>query len=174
MGSRCPLRGDEGHGSWYLSLELPAPPAGRRRRIRRDGFPSRDSAETALARLRMPSPGNPDGPPLTVGQWLVSRTAPRSSTLRGYAAHVRLYLEPRLGQILLADLSPAHVQAMFTAIARQHEAMSRPVAAATLVRVKATLRTELNAAIHAGHITTNAPPAPSCPPPGGPKPCVGF
>jgi integrase len=126
----------------------------------RSGFPSQESAETALARLRMPSPGNPDGPPLTVGQWLerwlVSRTAPRSSTVRGYAAHVRLYLAPCLGQILLADLSPAHVQAMFTAIARQHEAINRPVTTATLVRVKATLRTALNAAIRAGHITTNA------------------
>jgi hypothetical protein len=23
MGVRCPLRGQEAHGSWYLSLELP-------------------------------------------------------------------------------------------------------------------------------------------------------
>jgi integrase len=160
MGARCPLRGGEGQGSWYLSLELPAGLDGRRRRIRRGGFPSRDSAQTALARLQIPSPDNPDSPPLTMGQWLerwlVSRTAPRSSTLRGYAAHVRLYLAPCLGQILLADLSPAHVQAMFTAITRQHEAMSRPVTTGTLVRVKATLRTALNAAILAGHITTNA------------------
>jgi hypothetical protein len=69
---------------------------------------------------------------------------------------VRLYLAPYLGQILLADLAPAHVQAMFTAISRQHEAMGRPVTTATLVRVKATLRAALNAAIRAGHITTNA------------------
>ena len=55
VGARCPLRGEEGHGSWYLSLEMPAAPDGRRRRIRLGGFPSRDSAETALVRLRMPS-----------------------------------------------------------------------------------------------------------------------
>jgi integrase len=160
MGARCLLRGEEGHGSWYLSLELPAAPDGRRRRIRRGGFPSRQSAETALARLRIPAPGRTDSSPLTVAQWLerwlVSRAAPRSSTLRGYAAHVRLYLAPCLGQILLADLSPAHVQAMFTAIARQHEAMGRPVTTATLARVKAALRTALNAAIRAGLITINA------------------
>ena len=128
MGARCPLRGAEGHGSWYLSLELPPALDGSRRRIRRGGFPRRPHAEMALARLRMPSPG---GSPLTVGQWLehwlVSRTAPRISTLRGYATHIRLYLAPCLGQILLADLTPAHVQAMFTAISRQHEAMGRPV-----------------------------------------------
>ncbi len=45
---------------------------------------------------------------------------------------------------------------MFTAITRQHEVMGRPITTATLVRVKATLRTALNAAIRAGHITTNA------------------
>lgn len=158
LGARCPGRGLDGHGSWYLSLELP-PGLDGRRRIRRGGFPSRAAAEAALARLRMPSPGDRCLPPLTVGQWLerwlVNRAAPRASTLRGYAAHVRLYLAPYLGQILLADLAPAHVQAMFTAIARQHEAMGRPVTTATLVRVKATLRAALNAAIRAGHITTN-------------------
>jgi hypothetical protein len=59
----------------------------------------------------MASSYDPDGMPLMVGQrlehWLVSRTATRSSTLRGYAAHVRLYLTPCLGQFMLADLSPA-------------------------------------------------------------------
>jgi len=54
LGSRCPRRGQRRHGSWYLSLELPAGLDGRRRRIRRGGFPTRKAAEKALARLRMP------------------------------------------------------------------------------------------------------------------------
>jgi integrase len=176
MGARCPLRGAEGHGSWYLSLELPPALDGTRRRIRRGGFTSRQHAETALARLRMPSAAGPGGSPLTVGQWLehwlVSRTAPRISTLRGYATHIRLYLAPCLGQILLADLTPAHVQAMFTAISRQHVAMGRPVTTATLVRVKATLRTALNAAVRAGHLTANAPARAELPPARRPKAIV--
>lgn len=44
LGSRCPQRGQRGHGSWYLSLELPA---GHRRRIRRGGFPTREAATAA-------------------------------------------------------------------------------------------------------------------------------
>jgi integrase len=104
----------------------------------------------------MPAPGGPADHLMTVGQWLRhwlgSRAAPRFSTLRGYASHVRLYLEPCLGQILLADLRTAHVQAMFTAIARQRAAEGRPVTAATLARIKATL---LNAAIRAGYLTGN-------------------
>lgn len=159
-GARCPRRGRAGHGSWYLSLELPAGPGGRRRRVRRGGFPARAAAEQALARLRMPVPGVAGGVPVTVGQWLerwlAARSAPRPSTLRGYAVHVRLYLAPYLGQILLADLSAAHVQAMFTAISRQHAAAGTPVSPATLARVRATLRAALNAAIRAGHISVNA------------------
>jgi integrase len=176
MGARCPLRGKQGHGSWYLSLELPPALDGSRRRIRRGGFPTRQDAEAALTRLWMPSPSDRCSSLLTVGQWLehwlVSRTAPRSSTLRGYATHVRLYLAPCLGQILLADLSPGHVQAMFTAICRQHEAMGRSVTTATLVRVKATLRTALNAAIRAGHVTTNAASRAELPPSRRPKAAV--
>ena len=124
------------------------------RRIRRGGYPSRKAAAAVLARLRVPRPGDPGGRMLTVGDWLahwlVSRTSPAASTVRGYAAHVRLYLVPYLGQVLLAELSAAHVQAMFTAIIRQHQALGSPVSAATLSRIRATLRAALNAAIRAG------------------------
>jgi len=101
LGARCPRRGGEGHGSWYLSLELPPGPDARRRRIRRGGFSARADAQRALARLQMPVAGD-HAPPVTVGQWLqlwlASRDGPRPSTLRGYAAHVRLYLVPISGR----------------------------------------------------------------------------
>lgn len=127
LGSRCPQRGQRGHGSWYLSLELPAGADGHRHRIRCGGFPTRKAAAKALARLRMPT--DPAGLVTTgdwLDRWLGERRGPRESTIRGYAAHVRLYLKPCLGRILLADLSAQHVQAMFTAIARQHEADPGP------------------------------------------------
>lgn len=176
LGARCPQRGHDGHGSWYLSLELPAGPDGRRRRIRRGGFPDRGQAGSALARLRMPAPGADGGPPTTVGQWLeqwlAARTTPRPSTLRGYAAHVRLYLAPYLGQIMLADLSAAHVQAMFTTISRQHAAAGTPISPATLARVKATLWAALNAAIRAGYITANPASRAKLPPARRPRAVV--
>jgi integrase len=107
----------------------------------------------------MPAPGSLADHLMTVGQWLRhwldSRAAPRFSTLRGYASHIRLYLDPCLGQILLADLRTAHVQAMFTVITRQRAAEGRPVTAATLARIKATLRAALNAAIRAGYLADN-------------------
>jgi hypothetical protein len=50
---------------------------------------------------------------------------------------VRVHLAPCLGQVLLPELSAPHVQAMFTAIIRQHQALGTPVTAATLNRIRA-------------------------------------
>jgi hypothetical protein len=130
FGQNCPRLAGSRHGSWYVRLELPAGLDGHRQRIRRGGYSSRKAAAAVLARLRAPQPGEPGGRMLTVGDWLthwlVSRTAPAASTVRGYTAHVRLYLAPYLGQVLLAELSAAHVQAMFTAITRRHQAECCP------------------------------------------------
>jgi hypothetical protein len=143
LGDGCPrLVARHRHGSWYLRLELPVGVDGRRRRIRRGGYPTRRAALEALRRLRTPRPGDENGRVLTVGdwlaQWLASRTSPASSTVRGYAGHIRLYLAPYLGRVLLVDLSVGQVQAMFTAIIRQHKALGAPVSAATLHRIRAT------------------------------------
>ena len=130
-----------------------------RRRIRRGGYPSRTAAAAVLATLHGPRRGDRGGRILAVGDWLahwlVSRTSPAASTMRGYAAHVRLYLAPYIGNVLLAELSAAHVQAMFTAIIRQHQALGSPVTAATLNRIRATLRAALNAAVRRGLIADN-------------------
>jgi integrase len=112
-----------------------------------------------LARLRTPHPGDTGARMLTVGDWLahwlVSRTAPATSTLRGYTAHVRLYLTPYLGEVLLAELTTSHVQAMIAAIIRRHHALGTPISAATLTRIRATLRVALNAAIRRGLLADN-------------------
>jgi integrase len=96
---------------------------------------------------------------VTVGDWLahwlVCRTALAPSTVRGYAAHVRLYLDPYLGEVLLGELSAGQVQAMFTAIIRRHHALGTPVSAATLSRIRATLRAALNAAVRRGLLGEN-------------------
>ena len=64
---------------------------------------------------------------------------------------MRLYLGPYLGEVLLTELTVGQVQAMFTAITRQHQALGAPVSAATLARIRATL----NAAIRRGLISDN-------------------
>ena len=96
-------------------------------------------------------------------RWLASRLSLRASTVRGYAAHVRGYLIPYPGGVALAELAPGDVQAMFTAIIKDHAARGRPVTAATLRRIHATIRAALNAAVRAGLIADNPAAAPYSP-----------
>jgi integrase len=105
-------------------------------------------------------------------RWLASRVSLRASTSRGYAAHVRGYLVPYLGGIPLAELSPADVQGMFTAIIRGDAALGRPVSPATLRRIHATLRAALNAAVRAGLIAGNPGRWPELPAAARPRPQV--
>ena len=78
------------------------------------------------------------------------------------------YLVPYLGGIPLAALTAGDVQAMFTAVIRDEGALGRPVSAATLHRIHATLRAALNGAVRAGLISVNPGRYPSCPRPPGP------
>lgn len=147
LGARCPGLRDVKHGSWYFSAELPSP-AGERRRVRRGGFSARAAAVAALDALESSAAG--PAPGLSTGEWfrrwLASRLSLRASTARSYAAHVRGYLVPYLGGVPLAALTPGDVQAMFTAVIRDETALGRPVSAATLHRIHATLRAALNGA----------------------------
>jgi integrase len=173
LGARCPELGSARHGSWYFSAELPSA-AGNRRRVRRGGFASRAAAAAALQALSGPPPA-PEAR-VTTGEWLerwlASRVSLRASTSRGYAAHVRGYLVPYLGGIPLAELTRADVQAMFAAIIRGDAALGRPVSAATLRRIHATLRAALNGAVRVGLITSNPGRWPELPAAARPRPQV--
>ena len=151
FGCACPVLGRRGHGSWYYSLDVPPYPGTRRRRIRRGGFRSRVAAEEALRQLQAPGPADSTSRLLTTGQWLgiwpAGRVSLCPSTLRGYASHVNDYLQPHLGAIPLRDLDTRHLQRMFTLILGGRTASGRPVTAATLKRVHATIRAALNAAV---------------------------
>ncbi|WP_412520825.1 hypothetical protein K8Z49_22960 [Actinomadura madurae] len=77
------------------------------------------------------------------------------STVTGYTDHVRRYLNPLLGHLLLAEMSVLHVEEMFAFITREHRDAGRRLSAATLDRIRATLRAALNAAVRAGLVEEN-------------------
>jgi integrase len=85
---------------------------------------------------------------------------------------VRGYLVPYLGAVPLAALTPGDVQAMFTAVIRDETALGRPVSAATLHRIHATLRAALNGAVRAGLIPVNPGRWPELPKAARPRPRV--
>lgn len=177
LGGRCPRLDGRGHGSWYLAAELPAGPDGRRRRVRLGGYPTRAAAEAMLGRLRAPI-GRPFGGAAgcTTGQWLASwlatRQSLRPSARRSYQQHLDAYLIPGVGGIPLAMLTAADLRAMFAAISRQRASAGRPLSAATLTRIRCTLRAALNAAIREGLITANPARLVDLPPPPRPHPVV--
>ena len=157
-GPGCDLLRRPGHGSWYLSLEIPAGAAGERRRLRLGGHRSRRQAEMALRVLQAPcSAGGTSA--WTTGrwlqQWLAGRVSLRPSTRRMYESHLRLYLLPHLDRTPLSALSIGEVRAMFLAISRRHQALGTPLSATTVHSIRCTLRAALNAAIREGLLTDN-------------------
>lgn len=134
-------------GPWSYYLLVGHGPDGRRRQLTRSGFPTKRAAQDALRevlaredaeiaevhRLRVAT---------YLRQWLESKRKIRRTTMRSYESHVRLYLEPHLGRILLAELRPHHLDVMYLDLLS-----SANRGPATVQRVHATLRSALNAAV---------------------------
>lgn len=75
--------------------------------------------------------------------------------MRVYTQHVETYLIPALGDIRLANLTSRQITAAFAELATGHTPTGHIRFAATLQRVRATLRAALNAAIREGLIGDN-------------------
>ena len=133
---------------------------GRKARYRRGGFPTREAAVAARQAIL-------DGPAdqATAGAWTLARwlrywlaqAEPhlRPSTLHSYRDHIDRYLIPSIGRITLADLTGRRLQACFDLLSRQRTRKGTLVAASTVDRVRATLRSALNAAVREGLIAGN-------------------
>ena len=96
----------------------------------------------------------------------------RPLTRRSYQHHLDTYLLPCIGNITLAMLTAADLRVMFTAIARQRPAAGGPLSPATLARIRATLRTALNAASRERLISVNPARLVELPAPARPHPVV--
>ena len=94
---------------------------------------------------------DPAQPGVTVAAWLDSwlagkRRTKRASTVRGYESHIRVHIDPVIGDMPLERLNVGHVEAVLAAV---------PGSAGTRHRVLATLRAALNAAVKQRRITWN-------------------
>jgi Phage integrase, N-terminal SAM-like domain len=151
LGRRCPRLADPEHGSWYFAVQILGT-SGRRRRLRRGGFASSRQAAAARQRVLADTAVGAAGQGWTVARWLRHwlSTLPlqvRPSTAAGYRAHAEEHLIPYLGRHTLARLTVGHLEAMFADIAAHSTRDGQPVTAATLQRIRATLRRALNVAV---------------------------
>ncbi len=132
---------------------------GRRERVRRGGYPTRQAAEAARDELLERSRAERTTQTWTVARWLrywlSTRNSIRPSTLRSYTEHVERHLIPHLGRIRLGELTGRDVAAMFAALIAMQTRYGRPVTPSTLHRIRATLRSALNAAIRDGLLRDN-------------------
>ena len=131
----------------------------------------------------------------TVGEWLhrwlPTRRAIRTNTYRSYESHIRLYLTPALGTIRLDRLRVAQIADMFDVLAERNVRIAeargskdpavrvsvknlRIVGAASMQRIRATLRKAFNDAIreYQPMITTNPAAFVELPSGARPKPLV--
>jgi integrase len=175
LGRRCLRLSERGHGSWYFHCSVTTI-FGRRERVRRGGYGTRREAEAARDELLERSRAERTSATWTVARWLrywlSTRTRIRPSTLRSYTEHVDRHLIPHIGRTRLGELTGRDVAAMFAALSTTDTRFGRPPTPATLHRIRATLRSALNAAIRDGLLRDNPARHIELPTPRRPQPQV--
>ena len=197
LGARCPRLGQKKHGAWTYVVDVHGAD-GKRKQHKRGGFRTKAEAELACDEIvGVTRRGQSVDDKITVAnwldRWLDGKTAAsgissvgksiRSSTEAGYRQHVRDYLKPHLGHIVLSrltadDISMAYDKIMTEANAKTAKASvhnqplvpvdaraGRPASVrrihvrvagpTTLRRVNACLRAALNAAVKSRRLPYN-------------------
>src|SRR5699024_3025184 len=135
------------HGSWVYVADLgPDPATGKRRQIRKSGYATSDEAYDALSTfLASVATGTASHDKrMTVEAWLTEWIKAkefeglRPSTLRAYRQHIDQHLVPKIGRVRLDDLRGRMTSTMLREIQEE-----RGLSAATLQRIRATLRSSL-------------------------------
>lgn len=154
----CPQLAKAGHGSWYFRCSV-RDVLGRAVRVRRGGYPSRDTAMHARREFVADRGQQRVSASWTVARWLrhwlAKRTVIRPTTRLSYTDHVERFLIPAMGDVPLGDLTVDVLTEVFERIAKKLNRMGSQLSATSLSRIRATLRSALTSAVTAGVITTN-------------------
>ncbi|MFB7949546.1 tyrosine-type recombinase/integrase, partial [Kitasatospora phosalacinea] len=164
LGTRCPGLADPGHGSWAFAVDAPSVD-GRRRTLRRAGFPDEIEARIALRKFNqalalgfIADPRQKTAEYLY--QWLDEKNLHlKATTMARYRDYVEQDLIPAFGDIPLDDLDRQHLRAYVTA---QLKAGRGRV---TVYRIMATLSSALSSAVNSDRLTRNAAKPPLLPRP---------
>ena len=155
LGTRCPaLPDDRKHGMWTFAVDVPSVD-GRRKTMRRGGYPTKGSAQRALSDvLARYGAGVKVDDRQTVAGYLAAwldgkRHALKPKTTYRYNEIVTNELVPALGALPLEQLSHEHVAALIA------ELMETGRGAATIRYVHAVLSSALSDAVKRRRLTHN-------------------
>lgn len=157
LGSRCPRLSSPSHGRWSYQVDLP-PMDDKRRQTRKGGFPTKKAAQAAMtAKLAELGSGNyRDDEKQTLGDYLPAwlerkiEDGLRPTTASSYRTYITADIAPALGRHRLSALSPVHVDTFLRALRREGRG------AATIVRIRAVLRSALSDAKRSRLVAFNA------------------
>lgn len=175
LGPACPkLRRSDGtwnprHGTWWFTLELEAGPGGKRHRMRRGGFATREDAQAEREAARAAEKRGADPSQRTttgeyLAAWIERRVDLKPTARRNYRFAIGTYLIPLLGHVELTQLRSSHVEGMFATIRDWNAKLAagkpvrkyqRHVGPASMQRIRIPLRKALNDAVDGGLITFN-------------------
>ena len=176
---RCPRKaGGRGYvphrctGTWFYVIDVGRDSTTNdRQQETKGGFlTAQDATEARAARLSEVRSRTADAHSITVGAyldlWLSRKRALRESTRTSYRYHLDQYLIPRLGSLRLVDLErcPDHIEDMSDLLIGVG---GKPLSAASVRRIHATLRNALNAAVKRKMLGHNPALAVELPPTGG-------
>ncbi|MGH4013151.1 MAG: site-specific integrase [Pseudonocardiaceae bacterium] len=155
LGPRCPrLADDRKHGTWYYAVDVPSLD-GRRKTLRRGGFPMKGAAQRALAAvLARYGAGVKVNDRQTVAGYLTAwldgkRHALKPKTMHRYSEIITKELVPTLGALPLEQLHHDHVAAFIVEL----EDAGR--GAPTIRYVHAVLSSALSDAVKQRRLTHN-------------------
>jgi integrase len=143
---------------WYVTVEMPRDPVtGRRRQKTHSGFRTRKEAEAARVRILADMQRGEYVEPSkrTVGQFLdewtkSTRATVRPSTWATNKALIDKHVVPRLGSLLLQQVTPAQLNSFYADLQG-----SGGLAPSSVVRVHAVVRKALSDAVRWGMVLRN-------------------
>ena len=170
LGQTCPrLLSDGKHGTWYFAVDVPNT-AGKRRTMRRGGFPTKAAASRALNDVtsRVVQGVQVDDRETVasfLARWLqVKAGDSKPITVRSYRAHVDNVIVPALGHVPIERLRAEHVEQLLA------DALTGGRGPVTVRRIHATLRSALTYAVKTRRLPFNV--ASNVTPPNGTRPEV--
>ena len=144
--------GDGSPSRWYGVIDVPRGGDAKRRQVTRS-FDTEGQAHEWLARMvtERTTDEGAQGPLVSefLNEWLDGQAYLRPSTKASYRANVEKYIEPAFGNLRLFELKVPRVERF------AHDLASRGLAAGTVQRILATLRSALSYAVRMGLIPVN-------------------